>query len=138
VIRTRPLLGALVTAAVAVFMLAAYGGSSEGTVVAKTDKGVYDYACQTGATVTGPVAVPVWGCAPSQSAGGWSSATSTEPRSKHASAARSTTACNWARTGMDGPTSEPPGLVTGHRLLERPACADCRQVLGALDVAASV
>ena len=60
-IRTRPLLGALVTAAVAVFMLAAYGGSSEGTVVAKTDKGVYDYACQTGATVTGPVAVPVWG-----------------------------------------------------------------------------
>ena len=76
VIRTRPLLGALVTAAGAAFVLAAYGGSSEGTVVAKTDKGVYDYACQTGATVTGPVAVPVWGCAPSQSAGGWSSATS--------------------------------------------------------------
>ena len=61
VIRTRPLLGALVTAAVGVFMLAAYGGSSEGTVVTKTDQGVYDYACQTGATLTGPVAVPVWG-----------------------------------------------------------------------------
>ena len=60
-IRTRPLLGALVTAAGAAFALAAYGGSSEGTVVAKTDQGVYDYACQTGATVTGPVAVPVWG-----------------------------------------------------------------------------
>ena len=60
-IRTRPLLGALVTAAVGVFMLAAYGGSSEGTVVTKTDQGVYDYACQTGATLTGPVAVPVWG-----------------------------------------------------------------------------
>ena len=60
-IRTRPLLGALVTAAVAAFMLAVYGGSSEGTVVTKTDHGVYDYACQTGATMTGPVAVPVWG-----------------------------------------------------------------------------
>jgi len=45
VIRTRPLLGALVTAAVAAFMLAAYGGSSEGTVVTKTDQDVYDYAC---------------------------------------------------------------------------------------------
>ena len=60
-IRTRPLLGALVTAAVAAFVLAAYSGSSEGTVVAKTGQGVYDYACQIGATVTGPVAVPVWG-----------------------------------------------------------------------------
>jgi hypothetical protein len=39
--------------------------------------------------------------------------TSTEPRSNHASAARSTTACNWARTGMDGPTSEPPGSRHG-------------------------
>ena len=29
--------------------------------MAKTDQGVYDYACQAGATVTGPVAVPVWG-----------------------------------------------------------------------------
>ena len=35
-IRTRPLLGGLVTAAVAAFVLAAYGDSSEGTVVAKT------------------------------------------------------------------------------------------------------
>jgi hypothetical protein len=61
VIRTRPLLGALVTAAVTAFMLAAQGVSSEGTVMTKTDQGVYDYACQTGATVTGPVAVPVWG-----------------------------------------------------------------------------
>jgi hypothetical protein len=61
VIRARPLLGALVTAAVAAFVLAAYGGSSEGTVVAKTDQGVYDYACQTAATLTGPMAVPVWG-----------------------------------------------------------------------------
>ena len=60
-IRTRPLLGALVTAAVAAFVLAAYGGSSEGTVVAKADQGIHDYACQTGATVTGPVAVPAWG-----------------------------------------------------------------------------
>jgi hypothetical protein len=45
VIRTRPVLGALVTTAAAAFALAAYGGSSEGTVVAKTDQGLYDYAC---------------------------------------------------------------------------------------------
>jgi len=64
VIRSRPLLGALVTAAVAAFVLATYSGSSEGTVVAKTDQAFYDYACQTGATVTGPVAVPVWGVCP--------------------------------------------------------------------------
>jgi hypothetical protein len=39
------------------------GGSegSEGTVVAKADQGVYDYACQAGGTLSGPVAVPVWG-----------------------------------------------------------------------------
>jgi hypothetical protein len=61
VIRTRRVVGALVTAAAAAFALTAYGGRSEGTVVAKTDQGVYDYACQAGATVTGPVAVPVWG-----------------------------------------------------------------------------
>jgi hypothetical protein len=61
VIRPGPLLGALITAAVAAFVLAAYGGSREGTVVAKTDKGVYDYACRTGAAVTVSVAVPVWG-----------------------------------------------------------------------------
>jgi len=59
-IRPGPLLDALVTA-VAAFVLAVYGGSSEGTVVAKTGQGVYDYACQTGATVTGPVAVSVCG-----------------------------------------------------------------------------
>ena len=136
-IRTRPLLGALVTAAVAVFVLAAYGGSSEARggqdrpwcLRLRLSDGRHRDRLGRGACVGG--------CAPSRSAGGWSSATSTEPRSNHASAARSTTACNWARTGMDGPTSEPPGLVTGHRLLERPACADCRQVLGALDVAAS-
>jgi hypothetical protein len=38
VIRTRPLLGALITATVAAFMLAVYGGSSEGTVVTKTPR----------------------------------------------------------------------------------------------------
>jgi hypothetical protein len=38
VIRPGPLLGALITAAVAAFLLAAYGGSREGTVVAKTDE----------------------------------------------------------------------------------------------------
>jgi hypothetical protein len=43
------LLGALVTAAVAAFVLAAYGGSSAGAVVAKTDQGVYDYAFERGA-----------------------------------------------------------------------------------------
>jgi hypothetical protein len=42
-------------------VLAAYSGSSEGTVVAKTDQAFDDYGCRTGATVTGPVAVPVWG-----------------------------------------------------------------------------
>ena len=55
------MIGALVTAAAAAFALTAYDGRSEGTVVTKTDQGVYDYACQAGATVTGPVAVPVWG-----------------------------------------------------------------------------
>ncbi len=67
--RARRLLGALVTGAsaafalvaAAVFALVACGGSSEGTVVAKTGQGVYDYGCQAGGTVTGPVAVPVWG-----------------------------------------------------------------------------
>ena len=60
-IRTRPLLGGLVPAAVAAFVLAAYGDSNEGTVVAKTGQGVHDDAFQTSATGTGPVAVPVWG-----------------------------------------------------------------------------
>jgi hypothetical protein len=58
----RRLLGALVTgAAAAVSALVACGGSSEGTVVAKTDQGMYDIGCQAGGTMTGPVAVPVWG-----------------------------------------------------------------------------
>jgi hypothetical protein len=63
------LLGALLTGAAAVFALVAavvvalvaFGGGSEGTVVAKADEGAYDYACQAGGTVTGPVAVPAWG-----------------------------------------------------------------------------
>jgi hypothetical protein len=67
--RARRALGALVTGAAAslalvaaaVFALVACGGSSEGTVVAKNDQGVYDYGCQAGGTVTGPVAAPVWG-----------------------------------------------------------------------------
>jgi hypothetical protein len=56
--------GALATAAAAVVAavaLVACGGSSEGTVVAKSDQGVYDYSCQAGGTVSGPVAVPDWG-----------------------------------------------------------------------------
>ena len=57
----RRLLGALVTGAAAVSALIACGGSSEGTVVAKTDQGVYDIGCQAGSTITGPVALPVWG-----------------------------------------------------------------------------
>jgi hypothetical protein len=57
----RGLLGALVTGAVGVLVLIACGTSSEGTVVAKTDQAVYDYACRVGGSVTGPVAVPVWG-----------------------------------------------------------------------------
>ena len=56
----RGLLGALVTGAVAVLALIVSGTSSAGTVVAKADQGVYDYACQAGGTVTGPVAVPMW------------------------------------------------------------------------------
>jgi len=59
--QTRSLVCAVFTSAATVFALAAYGGSSEGTVVAKTNQGLYDYACQAGGTLTGPVAVPVWG-----------------------------------------------------------------------------
>jgi hypothetical protein len=67
--RARRTLGALLTGAAAVFALVAAavfalvacGGSSEGTVIAKADQGAYDYACQAGGTVTGPVAVPAWG-----------------------------------------------------------------------------
>ena len=47
--------------AAAVSALVACGGSSEGTVVAKIDQGAYDTGCQAGSTMTGPVAVPVWG-----------------------------------------------------------------------------
>jgi hypothetical protein len=50
--------GTLVTAA---FALVACGGAIEGTVTAKTDRAVYDYACQAGGTVASPVAAPVWG-----------------------------------------------------------------------------
>ena len=59
--RVRCLIGGLVTAAAAMSALIAYGGISEGTVVAKTDQGVYDIGCQAGSAMTGPVAVPVWG-----------------------------------------------------------------------------
>jgi hypothetical protein len=60
--RARRRLGTLVTGVAAAFALVACGGSSsEGTVVAKADQGIYDYACQAGGTVTGPVAVPAWG-----------------------------------------------------------------------------
>ena len=58
-IRTRPLLGALITAPVAAFVLAAYGGGSEGTVVAKAHQGTYDRACQASGIVTAPLTVPV-------------------------------------------------------------------------------
>jgi hypothetical protein len=59
--RSGRLLGVLVTAAAAAFALVAAGGSSEGTVVAKSHQDAYDYACRAGGTVTGPVAVPAWG-----------------------------------------------------------------------------
>ena len=56
----RRALGALVTGAVAVSALVACGASSQGTVLAKAED-TYDYGCQQGGTVTGPVAVPAWG-----------------------------------------------------------------------------
>jgi len=59
--RARRQLGALVSGTAAVFALVACGGSSEGTVVAKPDRGTYDHGCQAGGTMTGPVAVPAWG-----------------------------------------------------------------------------
>jgi hypothetical protein len=59
--RARRLFGALVaTGAAAVVTLAACGAGAEGTVVAKSQP-AYGYSCQAGGTVTGPVAVPVWG-----------------------------------------------------------------------------
>src|SRR4051794_12130542 len=61
----RGLLGMLLTGVAAVLAFIACGGGegagSEGTVVAKADEGVYDYACQAGGTLTNPVAVPIWG-----------------------------------------------------------------------------
>jgi hypothetical protein len=57
----RGLFGALLISAAAVFTLIAGGGSSEGTVIAKIDQGVYHHACQVGGTPAGPVAVPIWG-----------------------------------------------------------------------------
>ena len=57
----RHLLGGLVTVAGATFALVACSGMSEGTVVAKSEQGVYAYSCQRGGSVIGPVAVPVWG-----------------------------------------------------------------------------
>jgi len=71
--RARRLVGALVSGAAVCTLVAC--GSSEGTVVAKTEQASYDHACQAGGTVTGPVAVPVWGPAPTPGAGGWSCAT---------------------------------------------------------------
>jgi hypothetical protein len=59
--QTQYLLGALVTVAAATALPLVSWGDIEGTVVAKNDRGVYDYGCQAGSTVTGPVAVPVWG-----------------------------------------------------------------------------
>jgi hypothetical protein len=56
----RRVLVALVTGAATVAALVAYGTGGEGTVVAK-NRDAYDYACQAGGTVTGPVAVPAWG-----------------------------------------------------------------------------
>jgi hypothetical protein len=60
--RARRLLGVVAVAgATAVLALAARGGGSEGTVVAKTERAAYDYSCQAGGSMTGPVAVPAWG-----------------------------------------------------------------------------
>jgi hypothetical protein len=56
--RARGLLVALVAAAAAVSTIAACGGGSEGTVVAKTQN-ADDYACHAGGAMAAPVAVPV-------------------------------------------------------------------------------
>jgi hypothetical protein len=60
---SRPgfLVGALVAGAATVLVLVVSGGSTEGTVVAKTGQAPADYAFQAGGTMTGPVAVPAWG-----------------------------------------------------------------------------
>jgi hypothetical protein len=59
--RSSRLLATLVTGVAAVVVLLAQAGRVEGTVVAKAGHGVYHHSCQMGGTVTGPVAVPVWG-----------------------------------------------------------------------------
>ena len=56
--RARGLLGALVAAAAAVSTIAACGGGSEGTVVAKTPN-ADDNACHAGDAMAAPAAVPV-------------------------------------------------------------------------------
>jgi len=60
--------------------LVACGGSSEGTVVVKTDQAAYDYGCGAGGTVTVPWRRPLGGRALSPSAGDWSCAAATAPR----------------------------------------------------------
>jgi hypothetical protein len=57
----RRLFGVLAASAVAVIVFVPWGGGGEGTVVAKPDQGVYDFACEAGGAMNGPVAVPVWG-----------------------------------------------------------------------------
>jgi hypothetical protein len=57
----RVLLGALLTGAASMFALVVGSAGTEGTVVAKLEGGVHSYACRAGGTLTGPVAVPVWG-----------------------------------------------------------------------------
>ena len=56
--RARGLLGALIAAAAAVSTIAACGGGSEGTVVAK-NQNTDDYACNAGGAMAAPAAVPV-------------------------------------------------------------------------------
>ena len=59
--RVRYVSGALVAGVAAVVTLVVGSPSNEGTVVAKADQGTFDHGCRMGGTVTGPVAVPVWG-----------------------------------------------------------------------------
>jgi hypothetical protein len=54
-------LGMVVAGAAALLAVAACGGSTEGTVVAKTEQAAYAYSCQAGGRMSGPVAVPEWG-----------------------------------------------------------------------------
>jgi hypothetical protein len=61
VVHQLPVVHAALPPTAAAVGLVACSTSSEGTVMAKTDQGAYDYACQVGGSVTGPVAVPVWG-----------------------------------------------------------------------------